>query len=159
LGARTFKGLKASLKASLAPVGSGNHYVDIFLDEQIACGSACISVHAGLGTRPHLLFEEAGGKTGWMLSRQSLSEESQVGQDYLAGMHLAGRYASRREFVARHVVQNILCGTSKRRFTTTTTLPGAEERRRELLDRGKGATPASLGNQKGFVGEAWAIPP
>ena len=38
-----------------------------------------------------------------------VSADSTLGQDYLAGMALAGRYAyAGREAVARHVVKNIL---------------------------------------------------
>jgi tRNA-splicing ligase RtcB len=38
-----------------------------------------------------------------------VDEDSEIGHDYLAGMHLAGRYAyAGREAVARHIARGIL---------------------------------------------------
>ncbi|PYL06222.1 MAG: RNA-splicing ligase RtcB, partial [Verrucomicrobia bacterium] len=91
-------------------VGGGNHYVDIFADEE---DRVWVGVHfgsRGLGhkTATHFL-KAAGGKDGMDVSPTVIDEKSAIGQDYLAGMHLAGRYAyAGREAVARHVAREIL---------------------------------------------------
>jgi tRNA-splicing ligase RtcB len=47
----------------------------------------------------------------WMLSLVSLMPRVAIGEDYIRGMILAGQYAyAGREYVARHVVKNILGG-------------------------------------------------
>src|SRR5207237_9219569 len=103
-------GLKEMARAQLGTVGGGNHYVDIFADEQ---DRIWVGVHfgsRGLGhkTATHFL-KAAGGKDGMDVPPTVVEEKSEIGHDYLAGMHLAGRYAyAGREAVARHVVQNIL---------------------------------------------------
>src|SRR5437764_8644194 len=103
-------GLKEMARDQLGTVGGGNHYVDIFADEQ---DRIWVGVHfgsRGLGhkTATHFL-KAAGGKDGMDVPPTVVEEGSEVGHDYLAAMHLAGRYAyAGREAVARHVVKNIL---------------------------------------------------
>ena len=149
-----FKGLKAVAESQLGTVGSGNHYVDIFLDEQ---DRVWVGVHfgsRGFGHKTATYFlKKAGGKDGMDVEPAVVSEESQIGQDYLAGMHLAGRYAyAGREFVARHVVQNILCAGIEEEVHNHHNFAWREEHAGESywIVR-KGATPAFPG-QKGFVG-------
>src|SRR5436853_5697682 len=102
--------LKSTAAEQLGTVGGGNHYVDLFADEQ---DRIWIGVHfgsRGLGhkTATHFL-KAAGGKDGMDVPPTVVEEKSEIGHDYLAGMHLAGRYAyARRDAVAPHVVQNIL---------------------------------------------------
>ena len=56
-----------------------------------------------------------------------VSDASPLGEDYLAAMTLAGRYAyAGREAVARHVVRGILRANASKRCTTITTSPGAK---------------------------------
>src|SRR6478735_253313 len=104
------QGLKEMARDQLGTVGGGNHYVDIFADEQ---DRIWVGVHfgsRGLGhkTATHFL-KAAGGKDGMDVPPTVVSEASDLGQDYLAGMHLAGRYAyAGREAVARHVARKIL---------------------------------------------------
>ena len=44
------EGLRSKARAQLGTVGSGNHYVDVFVDETGAIWSGCISGAAGSGT-------------------------------------------------------------------------------------------------------------
>jgi tRNA-splicing ligase RtcB len=102
-------GIAASLKdmarQQLGTVGSGNHYVDLFTDEKdrIWCG-----VHFGSRGLGHKLathfIHEGGGKDGMMVEPVRLRADSQLGQEYLACMHLAGRYAyAGRDWVCQKV--------------------------------------------------------
>jgi len=86
--------LKRMAENQLGTVGSGNHYVDIFTDEQ---DRVWIGVHfgsRGLGhkTATHFL-KAAGAKDGMDVEPCVIPVDSQLGQDYLAGMALAGEYA------------------------------------------------------------------
>src|SRR5205823_5901798 len=102
--------LKSTAAEQLGTVGGGNHYVDIFADEQ---DRIWVGVHfgsRGLGhkTARHFL-KAAGGKDGMDVPPTVVEEKSEIGRDYLIGMHLAGRCAyAGREAVARHVVRGIL---------------------------------------------------
>lgn len=105
-----FKSWKTMAREQLGTVGSGNHYVDVFADEE---NRIWVGVHfgsRGLGhrTATHYL-QAAGGKDGMDVAPAVVDESAAVGQDYLAGMKLAGRYAyAGREYVARTVVRDIL---------------------------------------------------
>jgi tRNA-splicing ligase RtcB len=107
---KPMRDLKSMAADQLGTVGGGNHYVDLFADEQ---DRIWVGVHfgsRGLGhkTATHFL-KAAGGKDGMDVPPTTVDEKSEIGQDYLAGMHLAGRYAyTGREAVARHVVRHIL---------------------------------------------------
>jgi tRNA-splicing ligase RtcB len=78
---------------------------------------------------------------------------SNLGQDYLAGMRLAGRYAyAGREYVCRYVVREVLRGKIEEEVHNHHNFAWEEEHGNERywVVR-KGATPAFPG-QKGFVG-------
>ncbi len=133
-----FKSFKQMAEAQLGTVGSGNHYVDVFVDESEI---VWVGVHfgsRGLGHKTATYFlKQAGGKDGIDVDPAVVSESDPVGQAYIAGMKLAGRYAyAGREFVARHVVQKILGRRSRRRCITITTLPG----RRSMMARSTGSS-------------------
>lgn len=148
------RGLKSTAAEQLGTVGGGNHYVDLFADEQ---ERVWVGVHfgsRGLGhkTATHFL-KAAGGKDGMDVPPTVVDERSEIGHDYIAGMNLAGRYAyAGREAVARHVVRGILGGKiieevhNHHNFAWRETHNGEEY----WVVR-KGATPAFPG-QKGFVG-------
>lgn len=86
--------LKELARRQLGTVGSGNHYVDLFVDERerVWCG-----VHfgsRGLGHKLASHFVRAGGgRDGMMVEPVRLRADSDLGCQYLACMHLAGRYA------------------------------------------------------------------
>lgn len=85
---------KNTANRQLGTVGSGNHYVDIFTDSQ---NRIWIGVHfgsRGLGHKIATHFLKAGGaKDGINVEPLVLDVNSSIGSDYLAAMHLAGRYA------------------------------------------------------------------
>ncbi|MFL6515155.1 MAG: RtcB family protein [Chthoniobacterales bacterium] len=146
--------LKATAADQLGTVGGGNHYVDVFADEQ---ERIWIGVHfgsRGLGHRTATHFlKAAGGKDGMDVPPTVVEEGSELGQDYLEGMHLAGRYAyAGREAVARHVVHKILGAASIEEVHNHHNFAWREKHGdREYWVVRKGATPAFPG-QKGFVG-------
>jgi tRNA-splicing ligase RtcB len=146
--------LKQTAAHQLGTVGGGNHYVDIFADEE---DRIWVGVHfgsRGLGhkTATHFL-KAAGGKDGMDVPPTIVSEASPLGQDYISGMMLAGRYAyAGREAVARHVVRGILRANAIEEVHNHHNFAWREEHDGEKywVVR-KGATPAFPG-QKGFVG-------
>lgn len=146
--------LKTTAADQLGTVGGGNHYVDIFADEQ---DRIWVGVHfgsRGLGHKTATYFlKAAGGKDGMDVPPTVVEEKSELGQDYLASMHLAGRYAyAGREVVARHVVQHILGGAIIEEVHNHHNFAWREKHNdREYWVVRKGATPAFPG-QKGFVG-------
>ena len=146
--------LKQMAANQLGTVGGGNHYVDIFADEE---DRIWVGVHfgsRGLGhkTATHFL-KAAGGKDGMDVRPTVVAEQSEIGQDYLAGMRLAGRYAyAGREAVARHVVRGILRATILEEVHNHHNFAWREEHGGEKFwVVRKGATPAFPG-QRGFVG-------
>ena len=147
-------GLKSMAEDQLGTVGGGNHYVDLFADEQ---DRIWVGVHfgsRGLGhkTATHFL-KLAGGREGMDVPPTVVDEDSEIGHDYLAGMHLAGRYAyAGREAVARHVARAILGAKILEEVHNHHNFAWREKHCGEdyWVVR-KGATPAFPG-QKGFVG-------
>jgi tRNA-splicing ligase RtcB (3'-phosphate/5'-hydroxy nucleic acid ligase) len=146
--------LKQTAADQLGTVGGGNHYVDIFADEE---DRIWVGVHfgsRGLGhkTATHFL-KAAGGKDGMDVPPTIVSEASPLGQDYIAGMTLAGRYAyAGREAVARHIVRRVLRANAVEEVHNHHNFAWREEHDgRSYWVVRKGATPAFPG-QKGFIG-------
>src|SRR6266516_4706521 len=146
--------LREMARDQLGTVGGGNHYVDIFADEQ---DRIWVGVHfgsRGLGhkTATHFL-KLAGGKEGMDVPPTVVDEKSELGHDYLVGMHLAGRYAyAGREAVARHVARGILGAKILDEVHNHHNFAWMEKHDgEEYWVVRKGATPAFPG-QKGFVG-------
>ena len=147
-------GLKEMARDQLGTVGGGNHYVDIFADEQ---DRVWVGVHfgsRGLGhkTATHFL-KAAGGKDGMDVPPTVVSVNSEIGSDYLTGMGLAGKYAyAGREAVARHVVREILEAKILDEVHNHHNFAWREKHDgEEFWVVRKGATPAFPG-QRGFVG-------
>ncbi len=151
---RPFKDFKPMAEAQLGTVGSGNHYVDIFVDEgdRVWVGVHFGSRGFGHRTATHFL-KAAGGKDGMDVDPAVVREQDAVGQAYIAGMKLAGRYAyAGREFVARHVVNKILSAKIEEEVHNHHNFAWEEDHAGERFwVVRKGATPAFPG-QKGFVG-------
>lgn len=146
--------LKALAADQLGTVGGGNHYVDLFVDEE---NRIWVGVHfgsRGLGYKTASYFlRAAGGKEGMDVPPTVVEEKSALGEDYLRGMHLAGRYAyAGREIVARHVVRGILRAQAVEEVHNHHNFAWREKHDGEKywVVR-KGATPAFPG-QKSFVG-------
>jgi tRNA-splicing ligase RtcB len=149
-------GLRGKARAQLGTVGSGNHYVDVFVDEADAIW---VGVHFGSRGFGHTVasgFLALSQNEKWgarVPEREALlGLDAPIGQDYWALMTLAGDYAYvGREWVARKVVR-VLGGRelelvhNHHNFAWRETHDG-----RDLIVVRKGATPAFPG-QKGFIG-------
>lgn len=136
-------------RAQLGTVGSGNHYVDLFSDQE---GFVWIGVHfgsRGLGhTTATRYLKLAGGKDGMNVPPAVVDTDSEIGKRYIAGMHLAGRYAyAGREWVVERVRQ-IVGGAVTDSVHNHHNFAWQED---GLWVVRKGATPAFPG-QRGFVG-------
>lgn len=86
--------LKQKAKDQLGTVGGGNHYVDIFTDE---LDRVWVGVHFGSRGFGHSIathfLKQAGGVDGVHAAPVVLHETSDLGEQYLKCMALAGRYA------------------------------------------------------------------
>lgn len=149
-------GLRAKARTQLGTVGSGNHYVDVFVDET---GTLWVGVHFGSRGFGHtvasgFLALAQGAKWGARVPEREalLSLEMPLGQDYWALMTLAGEYAyAGREWVARKVV-SILGGREMELVHNHHNFAWREQHDgQSVVVVRKGATPAFPG-QKGFIG-------
>ncbi|MBS1714027.1 MAG: RtcB family protein [Armatimonadetes bacterium] len=148
-----FKAWKDKAREQLGTVGSGNHYVDVFLDDG---ERVWIGVHfgsRGFGHRVASHFIEAGGGSGGMfVDPVTFHDRSSLGTDYLTGMALAGRYAyAGRDWVCARVAK--ILGAKILEDVHNHHNFAWKERHlgEDLWVVRKGATPAFPG-QKGFVG-------
>jgi len=148
--------LRAKARAQLGTVGSGNHYVDVFADEE---DRIWVGVHfgsRGFGFGVAYGFLALGQNRPWgerVPERETLLDvRAPVGDAYWQVMNLAGRYAyAGREWVARKVV-SILGGSEVELVHNHHNFAWMEEHGGETFYVvRKGATPAFPG-QKGFVG-------
>lgn len=145
--------LKQMAREQLGTVGSGNHYVDLFTDEQ---DRVWVGVHfgsRGLGHKTATWFlRQAGAQDGMDVPPCVVSADSDLGAQYIECMNLAGQYAyAGRDWVCQRVA-NILQAPileeihNHHNFAWRETHGGEDY----WVVR-KGATPAFPG-QKGFVG-------
>ena len=143
-------------RGQLGTVGSGNHYVDVFVDET---GAIWVGVHFGSRGFGHTVasaFLALGQGAEWgarVPEREVLLPVGDpIGHDYWHLMNLAGDYAyAGREWVARKVVrmlggEEVELVHNHHNFAWREVHDGDEY----IVVR-KGATPAFPG-QKGFVG-------
>jgi tRNA-splicing ligase RtcB len=147
------KELRQMTANQLGTVGSGNHYVDIFRDE---LDRVWIGVHfgsRGLGHKTATWFlSAAGAKDGMDVDPCILPVESDLGEQYIKAMTLAGKYAyAGRDWVCARVAR-ILGGEIVEEIHNHHNFAWREEHGgEEFWVVRKGATPAFPG-QKGFVG-------
>ena len=145
--------LRDQARAQLGTVGSGNHYVDIFEDE---LGRIWIGVHFGSRGFGHKIatrfLNRAGAKDDMDSAPVALDADSNEGQDYIAAMKLAGRYAyAGRDWVCQRVAK-ILGAKIKEEIHNHHNFAWREKHGdKDYWVVRKGATPAFPG-QKGFVG-------
>jgi tRNA-splicing ligase RtcB len=148
--------LREKARVQLGTVGSGNHYVDVFVDET---GHLWVGVHFGSRGFGHtvasgFLALSQDEKWGARVKEVEvlLDVNQPIGHDYWHLMSLAGRYAyAGREWVARKVVQ-LMGGTELELVHNHHNFAWKEQHAgEELIVVRKGATPAFPG-QLGFIG-------
>lgn len=151
--------LKDKARNQLGTVGSGNHYVDLFTDE---LDRVWVGVHFGSRGFGHGIatwfLDKAGATDGMEVESCVLETQSDLGEQYIKAMTLAGNYAyAGREWVVNRVAQ--LLDThihetvhNHHNFAWRETHGGEDY----WVVR-KGATPAFPG-QRGFVGATMTEP-
>ena len=145
--------LKEMARQQLGTVGSGNHYVDLFTDEQ---NRVWIGVHfgsRGLGHKIATWFlRQAGAADGMDVAPCVLKADSDLGAQYIEAMKLGGEYAyAGRDWVCNRVAKilgaKVLEEIHNHHNFAWRETHGGED----FWVVRKGATPAFPG-QKGFVG-------
>ena len=148
--------LREKARSQLGTVGGGNHYVDVFSDEE---GRVWVGVHFGSRGFGHTVasgFLALAANEKWgtrMPERETLLDLSTpLGDAYWSLMQLGGHYAyAGREWVARKVV-SIIGGKEMDLVHNHHNFAWKEKHGgEELVVVRKGATPAFPG-QRGFVG-------
>ena len=145
--------LKSLARSQLGTVGSGNHYVDLFVDEsdRVWCGVHFGSRGVGHKIATHFL-RIAGGREGMHVDPVLLSVDSQEGQEYVAAMKLAGRYAyAGRDWVCSKVASIMGAHILEEIHNHHNFAWRENHNGKDMWVVRKGATPAFPG-QKGFVG-------
>jgi tRNA-splicing ligase RtcB len=151
--------LKQKAESQLGTVGSGNHYVDLFTDEE---DRVWVGVHFGSRGFGHGIatwfLKAAGAKDGMDVAPCVLDVASDLGGQYIQAMELAGEYAyAGRDWVCDRVAR-LLGATVQEEIHNHHNYAWRETHGGEdyWVVR-KGATPAFPG-QKGFVGATMAEP-
>lgn len=148
--------LKKKAKAQLGTIGSGNHYVDVFADEE---ENIWVGVHFGSRGLGHTIashFMQLAGDNVNIMDEvpHTLDVNTKDGKDYITCMNLAGNYAyAGRDWVCKTVV-DILGGEIINEVHNHHNFAWEEKHNGETywVVR-KGATPAFPG-QYGFVGSS-----
>jgi tRNA-splicing ligase RtcB len=150
------EGLRDKARSQLGTVGSGNHYVDVFVDES---DRIWVGVHFGSRGLGHTIASgflalSQGAKWGERVPEREvlLPLRKSMGHDYWELMTLAGEYAyAGREWVARKVV-SLLGGRELELVHNHHNFAWREQHDDDtFIVIRKGATPA-FPSQKGFVG-------
>jgi len=149
-------GLKQKARNQLGTIGSGNHYVDVFVDES---NSIWVGVHFGSRGLGHTIashfMQLAGDNVNIMDEKpHTLDANSKDGQDYIKAMQLAGQYAyAGRDWVCK-TVADLLGGEIIEEVHNHHNFAWLEKHNggNYWVVR-KGATPA-FPNQLGFVGSS-----
>lgn len=142
--------MKQKARQQLGTVGSGNHYVDLFFDDD---RFLWIGVHFGSRGFGHQtatrVLKAANAKDGIDVDPCVLSLDSELGADYWAAMHLAGEYAMLgRSYVMEKVLEILGCSASS--MTVHNHHNFAWKENGKIVVR-KGSTPNFPGQQS-FVG-------
>ncbi|HYN09548.1 MAG TPA: RtcB family protein [Vicinamibacterales bacterium] len=155
------KGLAHMAAQQLGTIGSGNHYVDLFEDEND--GALWVGVHFGSRGFGHRTatwaLDRIGQKSQGMNAPPAVIRlRTELAELYIDGMERAGRYAyAGRDWVVDRVLR-ILGATALDRVHNHHNFAWKETHDgRELWVHRKGATPAFPG-QRGFVGGTMGEP-
>ena len=153
--------LRNLARQQLGTVGSGNHFVDLFADEE---GIVWIGVHfgsRGLGHRIATGFLNLAAGRDWDARAPSESMDqpatvlrlnSDLGQAYWQAMELGGQYAyAGRNYVAEQVVKILGAQVTDEVHNHHNYAWREEHNGETLIVVRKGATPAWPG-QRGFIG-------
>jgi len=151
--------LKRKAASQLGTIGSGNHYVDLFTDER---DRVWIGVHFGSRGFGHgvatWFLNAAGAKDGMEVEPCVLSASSDLGEQYIRAMTLAGAYAyAGRDWVCDHVARLLGAPIMESVHNHHNFAWREEHDGQQYWVVRKGATPAFPG-QKGFVGGTMAEP-
>jgi len=144
---------KKKAQNQLGTVGSGNHYVDLFVDDM---GYVWIGVHfgsRGLGhTTATRMIKKTGGKDGINVAPVLVDVDTDLGREYLIGMTLAGIYAYAGRDWVLDKVRSMIGGKETDYVHNHHNFAWKEVHNgRSLWVVRKGATPANPG-ERGFVG-------
>lgn len=163
---KPLKGLYDLARSQLGTVGSGNHYVDILQD--VAGGEIWVAVHFGSRGFGHktatgFLNLAAGRAFDAKPPGESMDQppalfsvRSQLGQDYLRAMSLAGRYAyAGRDAVIQQVLDLLGADDTFSVHNHHNYAWKEEHNGQEVYVVRKGATPCFPG-QLGFIGGSMA---
>ena len=147
------KPLRHKANAQLGTIGSGNHYVDIFVDE---LDRAWIGVHFGSRGLGHGIatwfLKAAGAKDGMMVDPVFLDADTDLGQQYIHAMQLGGVYAyAGRDWVCARVARLLGAAIEEEVHNHHNFAWLEEHDGKQMWVCRKGATPAFPG-QRGFVG-------
>lgn len=140
-------------KNQLGTVGSGNHYVDIFVDEK---NRIWVGVHFGSRGLGHTIAQKyirlGQNQPGYTKGPVILDCDSDLGEQYLKAMTLAGKYAyAGRDWVCQKVADIIGANIVEEIHNHHNFAWKENHFGKDLWVVRKGATPA-FPNQKGFVG-------
>lgn len=147
--------LKELARQQLGTIGSGNHYVDVFCDED---DIIWVGVHFGSRGLGHKIATEYITRAGanpngdMDLPPALLDVNSRDGQEYIQAMHLAGRYAyAGRDWVCAEVARIIGASIADEVHNHHNFAWHENHGGEDYWVVRKGATPAAPG-QRGFVG-------
>ncbi len=148
--------LKQKARKQLGTIGSGNHYVDLFRDED---SYVWIGVHfgsRGFGYQTARGFMNLSQDKEWNGKFEQkeilLDLDTPLGHDYFAAMNLAGRYAyAGREWVCYTLAEAFDSVIIEEVHNNHNFAWKEEHDGQEMVVVRKGATPAFPG-QRGFVG-------
>lgn len=148
------KGLRIKARNQLSTCGSGNHFVDLFTDQD---DNVWIGVHFGSRGLGHGIamdfIQRLGGRDGIDADPVVVSTLSDIGRDYVAAMQLAGRYAyAGRDIVVDFIAKEIIGAKIVDEVHLNHNFAWQEKHGGEMVwVIRKGATPCAPG-QRGFVG-------
>lgn len=147
------EGLRDKAWEQFGTVGGGNHYIDVFVDES---ERIWVGVHFGSRGLGHTICSRAvklgGGKDGINVTPVLFDDTSDLGEQYIDAMKLAGRYAyAARDWVCSTVANIIGAGIVEEVHNHHNFAWRERHFGEEMWVIRKGATPAWPG-QKGFVG-------
>lgn len=155
----SLKNIKDLAREQLGTIGSGNHWVNVFEDEEGEVWIGCHFGSRGLGHKATTWYLDAGG-----FSDQTdgpppmLSSLTQFGQEYLKVIDLAGEYAyAGRNWVCDTVASIIGASQLEEVHLHHNHIWLEEIDGQQMYVGRKGATPAAPG-QRGLVGASMAEP-